>query len=132
MSSLPVRLDPAFIDRQQQKLLAERANLSSATGRNDDEDRSIQSASDGQANESEDRAQDSTISENNRLLIATLAERRLAIDRALAKIDEGTYGVSDISGDSIARDRLEAFPAAICTTDEEADQTARLRRMPAS
>jgi len=37
------------------------------------------------------------------------------IDRALGKIDEGTYGVCDISGDPIPKARLEAMPYA-CTT----------------
>lgn len=34
------------------------------------------------------------------------------IDRALAKIDAGTYGRCDECGKAIGRDRLEALPAA--------------------
>jgi DnaK suppressor protein len=37
----------------------------------------------------------------------------------LRKIDEGTYGVSDLSGRPIPRERLEAIPEAICTLAEE-------------
>lgn len=37
------------------------------------------------------------------------------IDRALAKIEEGTYGVCDISGEAIPRGRLEAIPYANTT-----------------
>jgi DnaK suppressor protein len=43
-----------------------------------------------------------------RSLTASLAET----DRALAKIDEGTYGICDECGRSIAPERLEARPAA--------------------
>jgi DnaK suppressor protein len=37
------------------------------------------------------------------------------IDRALEKIEEGTYGVCDISGDEIPRARLDAIPYATMT-----------------
>jgi DnaK suppressor protein len=121
MISRPISLDRAFIESQRQKLLAERAQLSSAIDREDDEDRSIHAAAEGQANVSEDLAEDLTISENNRVLSGTLDGRRFAIDRALDKIKEGTYGLSDVSGEPIGLARLEAFPAALCTIDEEAD-----------
>jgi DnaK suppressor protein len=37
------------------------------------------------------------------------------IDRALEKIEEGTYGVCDLSGDNIPVKRLEAVPYATMT-----------------
>ena len=37
------------------------------------------------------------------------------IDRALEKIDEGTYGICDISGEEIPYQRLEAIPYATVT-----------------
>ena len=37
------------------------------------------------------------------------------IDRALEKIDEGTYGICDISGEEIPLARLEAIPYATMT-----------------
>ncbi len=37
------------------------------------------------------------------------------IDRALEKIDEGTYGVCDLTGDEIPIKRLEAIPYATMT-----------------
>lgn len=37
------------------------------------------------------------------------------IDRALEKIEEGTYGVCDISGEEIPLPRLEAIPYATMT-----------------
>jgi len=37
------------------------------------------------------------------------------IDRALAKIQEGTYGLCDVSGEEIPLKRLEAIPYATMT-----------------
>lgn len=37
------------------------------------------------------------------------------IDRALEKVDEGTYGVCDLSGEEIPLKRLEAVPYATMT-----------------
>ena len=41
------------------------------------------------------------------------------IDRALEKIEEGTYGVCDLTGDDIPFKRLEAIPYAIMTRDAQ-------------
>jgi len=41
------------------------------------------------------------------------------IDRALEKIEEGTYGICDISGLEIPRARLEAIPYATMTVDAQ-------------
>ena len=53
----------------------------------------------------------------NREMDATIGEqveRRLGdVERALQKIEEGTYGLSDESGEPIPRGRLEAVPEAI-------------------
>jgi DnaK suppressor protein len=47
-------------------------------------------------------------------------ERRLRdIARALEKIREGTYGLSDASGQPIPKTRLENVPEAIYTIEEE-------------
>ena len=41
------------------------------------------------------------------------------IERALEKIDEGTYGVCDITGDDIPVKRLEAIPYATMTVQAQ-------------
>lgn len=49
-------------------------------------------------------------------------DRMLAkVNRALAKIDEGTYGLSDIDGTPIPEARLEALPYANITVDQAED-----------
>ncbi len=41
------------------------------------------------------------------------------IQRALTKMDEGTYGLSDIDGAPIPVERLEALPYALSTVEQE-------------
>jgi DnaK suppressor protein len=48
----------------------------------------------------------------------TLRDRLAAIDRALTRLDDGTYGRSVRSGVPIPDDRLDADPAAELTVEE--------------
>ena len=48
----------------------------------------------------------------------TLRDRLAAIDRALKRLDDGTYGRSVRSGVPIPDERLEADPAAELTIEE--------------
>jgi RNA polymerase-binding protein DksA len=47
----------------------------------------------------------------NRALVNQLAETLDDVERALAKLDAGTYGVCESCGRQIGDDRLEAMPA---------------------
>lgn len=42
-------------------------------------------------------------------IAATLAD----VDRAISKLDEGTYGICDSCGEPIPAERLEAIPSAV-------------------
>lgn len=44
--------------------------------------------------------------------VRTLETQLSEVDNALAKIEAGTYGVCEISGEEIEEDRLEANPSA--------------------
>jgi RNA polymerase-binding transcription factor DksA len=48
----------------------------------------------------------------NRLVVASLTEQLRDVDRALAKMDSGSYGTCETCGKDIAEPRLEAMPAA--------------------
>jgi DnaK suppressor protein len=52
-------------------------------------------------------------------LVADLRRRLDAIERAEARVNEGTYGLSVLSGEPIPRKRLEAVPWAERTKEEE-------------
>jgi RNA polymerase-binding transcription factor DksA len=41
------------------------------------------------------------------------------VSRALEKIEEGTYGLSDGSGEQIPKGRLKAIPEALYTIEEQ-------------
>ncbi len=55
--------------------------------------------------------------------VADLVER---IDKALAKFDEGTYGLCDRCGRPIEKARLRALPYAnLCLADKQAEERVR-------
>jgi DnaK suppressor protein len=47
----------------------------------------------------------------NKVLAGQLANELDEVERALAKLDDGTYGACEVCGDRIAEPRLEAMPA---------------------
>lgn len=57
------------------------------------------------------RGQDAALEGNERAILHQ-------IERALAKIDDGTYGLSDVSGEAIPKERLDAVPYASLTIAE--------------
>jgi DnaK suppressor protein len=55
----------------------------------------------------------------------TLESTLTRIERALAKLDEGTYGVCDACGQPIARGRLQAMPdSVLCVTCAASERRA--------
>ncbi len=47
------------------------------------------------------------------------------VENALRRMDEGTYGLSEVSGKEIPQDRLEALPQATRLVGEEEEQIIR-------
>ena len=109
----------SFLDRQRRQLIALRAELQSAREANETEERAIEAESGDRAREYEEDAQKLAMLELDGNLAARAARRRADIERALQKIDEGTYGVSDASGHLIPIERLETVPEAIYTLAEQ-------------
>lgn len=72
-----------------------------------------------EADEFEDEAQGMAQNEVNQALHDVNDRRVSDIERALQKIDEGTYGLSDVSGEPIPKARLEVAPEAILTVEEQ-------------
>lgn len=121
-------LDSGFIERQRANLEEIRAEISRMRDglKEDAQDRTeeqqyqeIDSGDLGQ--ELHTRQMDETISDQ--------AETRLEnIERALKKIEEGSYGICDDTGEEILKGRLEAMPEAVTTV--EAQQRRDERRSP--
>jgi DnaK suppressor protein len=73
---------------------------------------------DSEAEDQEDAALALTEEGEDDALAESMQDRLDAIDRALHRLDEGTYGRSVRSGEPIPDERLEADPAAELTIEE--------------
>jgi DnaK suppressor protein len=113
------KLDTAFLDHQKRRLTALRQEILSIRQRQQGEQRSVNTELSGQARDYEDDAQRLTALELQDNLVAHDDERLNNIERALQKIDEGTYGLSVTSSKPIPVERLKAFPEALYTEEEQ-------------
>jgi DnaK suppressor protein len=113
------KLDKSFIEKQHRSLLKLRDALLAAAARDENEEAASQSEGADGAHEYEDDAQRLAALELEGNLVVRDAARLERVNRALKKIDEGTYGLSDRSGQPIGRERLEAVPESIFTVAEE-------------
>ena len=121
MTASASKLDVPFIEKQRQRLTKLRAALLAAAQRDETEEANVKSETGG-AQEYEDDAQRLAMLELDGTLVVRDIQRLARVDRALRKIEDGTYGLSDISGQLIRRERLEAVPEAIFTLAEEEAQ----------
>lgn len=121
-------LDKEFVEQQRRKLeeLRDELNRMQRGMEEDEQDRSDEEQS------SQFDAGDMSQQMFTREMDATIGEqvdKRLEdVDRALAKIEEGSYGVCDDTGEMILKGRLEAVPEAIRTV--EAQQRFERERRP--
>ena len=118
-------LSRGFVEQQRQRLVALREQLLGGEANNLARERAFQLQHGDEAAEEEDTAQDLTQREVDQAL-HDVDDRRIAnIERTLQKIEDGSYGLSDLSGEPIPRTRLEATPEAILTVQEERQREAR-------
>jgi DnaK suppressor protein len=117
--------DPAFLEQQRKRLAAMRDQLLSTDAARTARHRAPKT---DEAKEIEDDAQDMAQSEVDESIGSVEEQRLRVIERALAKIDEGTYGLSDLSGNPIPKARLEAMPEAVLTVQEEEARERPKRR----
>ena len=119
MNAKAAAIDAVFIGKQQQELLKLRAALLHAAQADEEDEGEIRAESRGGPREYEDDAQKLALLDMDGNRVVRNLHRLNLVNRALEKIVEGTYGLSDVSGKPIPRQRLEAVPEAICTLDEE-------------
>jgi DnaK suppressor protein len=122
-------LDDKFVQSQKEKLEQLQGELRRVR---DGLEEDARDRAEDEGDFSEHDAGDMSRSIFNREMDATVGqamERRLEdIERALEKIEEGSYGVCDDTGEEIPRGRLEAIPEAIRTV--EAQQSFERERRP--
>ena len=122
-------LDQEFIDNQRQRLIDLRDELTRLRDGLDEDEVELEGGGD---DFSETDSGDMSQSIFDREMDASVGEgidRRLGeVERALQKMEEGTYGVCEDTGEEIPKGRLEAVPEAIRTV--EAQQRFEKERRP--
>jgi DnaK suppressor protein len=122
-------LDKEFVEKQRERLEGLRAELARMVeGLEEDQQDRAESEGDMTENDSGDMSQSLFTREMDATVEQTMEKRLESVDRALQKIEEGTYGICDATGEPIPRGRLEAMPEAIYTV--EAQQRRERERRP--
>lgn len=122
-------LDQEFIERQRVRLEELRAELlRMIKGLEEDQRFRAEEEEDFTEHDSGDRSQSMFTREMDATVEQTLGRRLRNVNRALQKIEDGTYGICDDTGEPIPKGRLEAVPEAIYTL--EAQQRHERERRP--
>jgi DnaK suppressor protein len=124
MSEHHTALSKDFIEQQHQRLLALRSQLLGGERGTLADERQFQQQHGDEAEEFEEKAQDMARMEVDQAVQDVDVRRIAHVERALQKIEDGTYGMSDLSGEPIPKARLESTPEAILTVQEERDLEA--------
>ena len=112
-------LDQQFVESQRERLVGLRDELVRIRDGMSADEKDLGETEGETTLDSGDLSQDMFTREMD-ASIGEQVERRLGeVDRALQKLEEGTYGLSDDSGEMIPRGRLEAVPEAIRTVEEQ-------------
>ena len=120
MTSNTPKLETGFIESQRHHLNRIRDELiATARAAETDETEVRGESANSASREYEDDAQRLTALELQGNLVARDVARLKRVNRALEKIKEGSYGLSDVSGQPIPPERLEAIPESIYTLAEE-------------
>ncbi len=122
---MPQQLTQHQLAHFKQRLTAEKVRIEADYARYVSDDRD--GAKDDQASEvshsdANDPADEATnLMDRERSIAAEDNMGRILakITRAMEKIEDGTYGLSDVDGAPIPLERLEALPYALTTVDQE-------------
>ena len=113
------RFDASYLDRKRRQLTQLRDELRRTATAAETAEADIKLDSNSAPREYEDDAQRLDMLEIEGNLVRRDVARLARIERALEKIAEGTYGLSDVSGEAIPTDRLESMPDALNTVAEQ-------------
>lgn len=112
-------LDQEFVEAQRQKLLERRERLQQMRSETQDIEQERSQEEQDAPFDSGEQSQYLFEREMDATLGQTFYKELQDVDRALEKIEEGTYGLDDSSGEPIPRGRLEAIPEAIYTVENQ-------------
>ncbi len=116
-------LDKEFVEKQRARLEELRAELvRMVEGLEEDQQYRAEEEEDFTEHDSGDRSQSLFTRELDAGVEETVERRLRTVERALQKIQEGTYGICEATGEPIPRARLEAVPEAIYTIEAQRRQ----------
>jgi len=108
--------DEKYLEKQRRLLLEERGRyITSATRLKAEADSLVEEREPGDVQFDEESGEGDTLAVERERDLALSAHARAAVDQidaALARIDNGTYGICRVSGKPIPRQRLNAIPWA--------------------
>lgn len=108
--------DKKYLDKQRRLLMEERSRyVTSATRLKAEADSLVEEREPGDVQFDEESGEGDTLAVERERDLALSAHARAAVDQidaALARIDDGTYGICLVSGKPIPRQRLNAIPWA--------------------
>lgn len=118
-ASKPTKTLDKFLEGQRKLLLEERETYTrQAASLREEADQLAQDRDPGDVQFDEESGQGDTMNVERERDLALSSQALAAveeIDRALARIDEGTYGICEKCGTNIPKERLKALPyAALC------------------
>ncbi len=113
------RFDTAFLEAKRRQLNELKVVLQGTRAAASAEATQVNAAAGGAAREFEEDAQRLTALELEGSLELRDTQRLANVERALRKIEEGSYGLSDLGGEPIALDRLNATPEVLYTLEEQ-------------
>src|ERR1051326_2259221 len=108
-------LSKDFVEEQRKRLVALREELQASSAVAAERDRQDVTSSGGL--DTADLSEIATERQIDQALDKVTESRLRTVERALQKIAEGTYGLSDASGKPIPQERLQKAPEAIYTLD---------------
>ncbi len=108
------------LDKYEQKLEEKRAeiaeNIKRLEGESSGRDRLSREVAQQDFEGGGDAALQAMTRSQNAAMIGNLRDMLISIDEAMAKIEDGTYGVCEVCGKNIPKKRLDALPEAIMCT----------------
>ena len=128
MRKTSAALSPEFLERQRKRLEVLHEQILGGEERTVANERAALEVLGDEPDDAGDRGGTIAQYEVTQALHDVDKRRLIDIKRAIRKIEEGTYGLSDFSGNPIPNARLMATPEAILTVEEEEQRQQANRR----
>jgi DnaK suppressor protein len=113
-------LDREFVEHQRARLESLKVELQEMRGGlRDDQEYRAEEEGDLSQNDSGDMSHSLHTRQVDATVEAQIDQRLTQVDRALQKVEKGTYGLCDDTGEEISRKRLEFMPEATRTVEAQ-------------